>query len=238
VSERLRGDIRLQRVAVLADGWIMFIAALFPPTCIGCDRLIAINHRLPLCSDCSAEALPLPPARATQDDVTALFAYGGVLASAVSRLKDAGELVLAGPLGRLLATAPCLDSGWDLVMPVPAHPRRMFVRGVDHAAAIAQWMVRALPIRARPRLTAGVLVRARLSPRQSSLPREARLRNVEGVFTCPRLAQVRAQVRGKRVLVLDDVTTTGATLRACIAALREAEAAHVGGLALLRTLDT
>lgn len=211
----------------------MFIAALFPPTCIGCERLIAIAHRLPLCSSCQRDVLPLPPAQVTRDDVTALFAYGGALASAVSRLKDGGDVVLAGPLGRLLATAETFEEHWDLVLPVPSPTRRVLLRGVDHAAALAKWAVHALPHRRRPRLASGLLVRSRLAPRQSSLPREARLRNVEDAFTCPSPALL----DGRRVLVVDDVTTTGATMRACLTALHRAGVTHAEGLALLRTLD-
>jgi len=211
----------------------MCLAALFPPTCIGCERLIAIHARLPLCSSCSGDIIPLPSARIVDDDVTALHAYAGVLARAVSRLKNGGELVLAGPLGRMMATSSKLQEDWDLVLPVPAHARRVLLRGVDHSAMLARWMVNALPARTRPRLGAGLLGRTRLTPRQSTLPREARLRNVEGAFTClhPALVQRR------RVLVVDDVTTTGATLQACLAALRQAGTGHVEGLALLRTLD-
>ena len=223
----------LQRRGPAADACSMCLAVLFPPTCIGCDRLIAVHARLPLCTSCSADVLPLPSARAVVGDVTALHTYAGVLARAVSRLKDGGELVLAGPLGRMLATSSKLAEPWDLVLPVPAHARRVLLRGVDHSAMLARWMVSALPARTRPILGVGLLSRTRLSPRQSTLPRDARLHNVAGAFTCPHPALVQR----RRVLVVDDVTTTGATMQACLAALRLADCAHVEGLALLRTLD-
>jgi len=76
------------------------------------------------------------------------------------------------------------------------------------------------------------LRRRRATPPQTDLSLTRRLENVRGAFVAPEPEKA----EGRRILVVDDVTTTGATLRACVAALEEAGASEVGALALLRTL--
>jgi ComF family protein len=201
---------------------------LFPPVCLGCRRLLRDDLPLPLCTVCRAGHVPLPPAQRHLDGAEALHAYDGPLARAVAALKYRGEVELAGPLGRLLAGADAFARPWDLVAPVPLHPWRAVLRGYNQAALLAQWALRHAG--GPPRLAPRLLRRLRATPPQADLDREARRRNLLGAFG------VRLPVAGRRVLVVDDVTTTGATLAACLAALRAAGAAEVAGLALLRTL--
>jgi ComF family protein len=202
---------------------------LFPPVCLGCRRLLRADLSLPLCAACRGEHAPLPPALRHQDGAEALFAYDGPLAAAVTDLKYSGDVALAGPLGRLLAGADALRRPWDLIAPVPLHPRRAVLRGYNQAALLARWTVHhaGLP---RARHAPRLLRRLRATPPQTALDAAARRRNLAGAFA------VRRPVAGLRVLVLDDVTTTGATLAACLAALQTAGAVEVAGLALLRTL--
>lgn len=207
----------------------MIADLLFPPICLGCRRLLADDPPLPLCTACAREHVQLPADHRVQAGTEALHAYDGPLARAVAALKYGGEIELAGPLGRLLARADLLARGWDLVAPVPMHPWRAALRGFNHAALLARWAVHHAGLPARtvaPRL----LRRLRATPPQAGLDGEARRRNLDGAIG------VRQTVAGRRILVLDDVTTTGATLGACLAALRDAGAAEVAGLALLRTL--
>jgi len=194
---------------------------------------------LPLCSRCAPEVTPLAPEERRVDGVVALFAYDGPLAAAISRLKFAGASALAGPLARLLATAPELaddpTSGacpWDLLAPIPLHPWRAIRRGYNQAALLADWLARAWPGEQPPEVRRRLLRRARAAPPQTELDREGRQRNLRGAFA------VRAgqPVGGLRILLVDDVTTTGSTLGAGRAALLSAGAAEVTGLALLRAL--
>lgn len=208
------------------------IEVLFPPVCVACSRLLRRPGALPLCTACAPEAVPLPEA-ARRGETTALFAYEGALARAVTRLKFGGQPALAGPLGRLLAAGLGPTPAWEQVVAAPLHPLRAFVRGYDQAGLLAAHLVRAWPSTPRPRLLAA-LRRTRPTLPQTDLDRRARLANVQGAFLVPERA--RPAVAGRRVLVIDDVTTTGATLAACRAALLAAGAAEVGGLALLRAL--
>ncbi len=207
----------------------MSLDLLFPPVCLGCRRLLRGASPLPLCSVCAQEHQPLPPAQRRLADIEAVHAYAGPLACAVAALKFDGQLELAGPLGRLLAGADLLRRDWDAVVPVPLHPWRALLRGYNQAALLARWTLHHGPrpwARLRPRL----LRRVRATAPQTAQDAAARRDNLRGAFTAS------AAAAGLRVLVIDDVTTTGATLGACLDALRAVGVGEAAGLALLRTL--
>lgn len=111
----------------------------------------------------------------------------------------------------------------DVVAPVPLHPRRLAERGYNQAALLASPVARGLRVPLVPR----ALTRVDDTPQQVMLDRAARLVNLEGAFSA-----ARARVRGTRVLLVDDVRTTGATLDACTNVLREAGAIDVLSLVL------
>jgi ComF family protein len=114
----------------------------------------------------------------------------------------------------------------DLVVPVPLHPRRLIERGYDQAALLAAPIARRLGVPFAPR----AVVRIRETPPQASLDREARIANVAAAFRCASTSASR--VEGSRVLLVDDVRTTGATLAACARTLHEAGARAVLTLVL------
>jgi ComF family protein len=109
-------------------------------------------------------------------------------------------------------------------VPVPLHPQRLVERGFDQAALLAIPVARHRGVRCAPR----ALVRTRPTPPQASLDRAARAGNVADAFACPRPEKV----RGRRILLVDDVRTTGATLASCIDVLRLAGARDVRTLVL------
>lgn len=211
----------------------MLLDLLFPPVCAGCRRLLRHPGPLPLCSLCRPEHQELPAALRRVAGVEAMHAYAGPLACAAAALKFDGQLELAGPLGRLLAAADLLRGPWDAVVPVPLHPWRALLRGYNQADLLARWTLH--HARRRPGITAAplrprLLRRVRATAPQTAQDAAARRANLLGAFVAG------PAVAGRRVLVIDDVTTTGATLAACLEALRAAGAAEVAGLALLRAL--
>lgn len=198
---------------------------LAPERCAACDApLTTPRAGVPagpegFCGGCG----PLLERAPRAGSLGAAFVYGGPLADAIRRYKYGGRSELAGPLGRLLASA-CLELAGrvELVVPVPLHAARLRARGFDQAALLTGPIARGL---GASRLVDG-LARVRPTAVQASLARERRVDNVRGAFApSPR-------VRGARVLVVDDVRTTGATLGEACAALVEGGAAAVHALAL------
>jgi ComF family protein len=212
---------------------------MFPPICLGCERLLRHEDPLALCTRCRPLQARLPDSVAEQGGVRAVWSYDGPLSRAVVALKFSGALAEAGPLGRLLADDPRLlvdrqGRPTQLIVPVPLHWRRRLVRGFDQSEELARWALRHLAKKRgeAPPLGRRVLGRIRATQPQTDLDAPERKANVEGVF----VVRKPEAVRGRRVLVVDDVTTTGATLHACMSAVLDAGAASVEGLALLRTL--
>jgi len=206
-------------------------AWLLPAVCMGCGVLLRGPCTPELCSRCAIGCAPWPGELRVKDGVAARYPYDGGLRAALLRCKFGPDPALAGPLGRALADDPWLHaapdgSPWDGVIALPTHRRRRLARGFDHARAITEHALAVL----EQRPTRGVLVRVRCDRPQSELPAALRLANVRGAFAVPEPARV----KGRRWLVVDDVTTTGATLAAATAAVRAAGATLVAGLALMR----
>lgn len=120
-----------------------------------------------------------------------------------------------------------LAAGCAAVVPVPLHFSRLFTRGFNQAAVIARSVARAHGLAYAPR----ALVRVKRTPAQAALSRSERAKNLEGAFQ----ARNPPALRGKAVLLVDDVFTTGATAAACARTLRDAGAADVRVFTLART---
>ncbi len=131
---------------------------------------------------------------------------------------------LAAPLGRLLVSAIPRDQSFDIVAPVPLHWRRRLARGFNQSELLARAVARRYGLR-----PIGILKRRRWTAVQAGLTHARRRANVAGAFVAPAKA-----VRGRRVLLVDDVMTTGATLAACAGALKRAGARYVAVLTLAR----
>lgn len=215
---------------------------LFPPRCVGCGKsgwwmcescIETVNFiegrqcrfcgRIlktgSICALCAGSKHAI-------DRIISVTYFDGLIQEAIHRLKYAHCVALAAPLAGLMAEYWSRDPlPADFIVPVPLHPRRFQERGYNQAALLAEELGKALGI---PVLING-LVRVRYTKPQVGLDAEERKRNVEGAFLCADPALI-----GKSVMVVDDVCTTGATLEACGAALKEAGAKHVYGFTLAR----
>jgi ComF family protein len=203
--------------AILSLAAELAVAVVAPPRCAGCDgpaALLAV-----FCPACAAQVER--PARTASSDVAA-FVYGGSVARALTALKYGSRPDLARPMGDLLwrAMAPrAAELRRAVIVPVPLHAARLVERGFNQSALLAARVARHLGAPLVPR----GLRRTRDTPRQAALDARARIANVAGAFAPGQLPAL----RGRDVVLVDDVATTGATLAAASLALRDAKVTRV-----------
>jgi len=157
------------------------------------------------------------------DEAFCYGAYEGTLRKLIHLFKYSGMRGLAEPLGALLRDALPRNRQFDLVTAVPLHWRRRWLRGFNQSALLGKAISRARGIPARNVLRRGWATRA-----QAGLSNAQRRENVAGAF------RARRKVAGLRILLVDDVMTTGATAGACARALKQAGAKSVSLVALAR----
>ncbi|RMH44971.1 MAG: ComF family protein [Deltaproteobacteria bacterium] len=217
---------------------------LYPPRCAACD--VPLAGRAALCAACELSLYPLGPAcprcaeplagavsvtcrRCTLapppfDRVVAPYRFGGELARAIRRFKFAGRPDLARALAPLYVPAWALAAAReriDVAVPVPLHWRRQARRGYNQAHLLAGEAARV----ARLPVDAVALRRVRATAPQAGLSAGERAGNVDRAFAVP--DRHRRRIAGRRVLLVDDVVTTGATARAAARALVAAGAEGV-----------
>jgi len=231
---------------------------LFPPCCAACDMAVAPEAEDFLCAacrgdlrilqptGCPCELSPMPPDSLRQmcdlcrhlpvhfDSVRSAFPYSGIVGELIRRLKYRRGSWAGRILARLTVAALSdwchslrTDGLVDLVVPVPMHPLRETWRGTNHSEEIAAEIARLINVPMDPL----AVRRRRRTPQQSRRHGvQLRLKNVENSFDVPDFDEVRA----KRILLVDDVMTTGATVATCARALKDAGAAEVHVLTVAR----
>ena len=227
--------------------WQQFRQALldlvFPPRCVGCRRpgtwlcpeckggIERITG--PLCPCCGRPVAqsdrPCSMCRRRADRIDGIRSaayFEGVLREAIHRFKYRGGQALAQPLGQLMVEHwSDYNIPAEVLIPVPLHPTRLAERGYNQAALLARELGAniGLPVEASS------LTRIRATALQVNLDVAARRENVRGAFRC-----LDDRMAGRRVVLIDDVCTTGATLSACALALREAGVGSVWAYTLAR----
>jgi ComF family protein len=223
--------------------------ALLPSACLLCGTACGA---VPVCVDCRAELPALPPhccpiclETTTHGErcgaclahpphfsgLVALYAYAFPLDRLVLMLKYEARLALARWWAEALATRLAAD-GADAVLPVPLHSERLAERGYNQAEILARPLARALQLP----LLADVLEKCRATPQQSASDRKSRRKNLRNAFTLH--SQALPSIRGKRLLLVDDVLTTGATLDEIAHLLLRHGAAEIRAVTVARTLKT
>jgi ComF family protein len=199
---------------------------LAPSRCAACES--SVPMRAIFCAPCARTVEPLEPF-----EHGAAYGYGGALALALQRYKYQDRPDLSRALGHLLLRRASEIASWSptVIVPVPLHPLRLAERRYNAPALLAARLASALRI---PMVTRAV-ERVRPTAQQAALARDARRANVAGAFALR--SGYESVVLGARVLVLDDVRTTGATLDACVGVIRSGGAAEVYGLALAAAAD-
>jgi ComF family protein len=226
----------------LREAGRVLVDLFYPPRCVGCGqggslycracrdsvRLVvppicplcgAPQDRRALCARCGDCPLLVDGIRST-----ALFE--GTLREAIHQFKYGYVRDLAAPLADLLiAGFPEIPVRADVIVPVPLHRRRLKERGYNQALLLAERLGEAVGVP----IAHDLLYRNRHTMSQARLNAQERRRNVEDAFSC-----ADRSVQDKRVLLVDDVCTTGATLEACSVALKERGALSVWALTVAR----
>jgi ComF family protein len=156
--------------------------------------------------------------------------FSGLIRRALHELKYGGEKRLATPLGEAIARRwQRAGAGGDLLVPVPVHADRARKRGYDQAELIARAAAVALGLSCAP-----ILERTRATIAQFDLDRSARATNVDGAFALKPGGPPGEALRGRWIVLVDDVVTTGATLAACAWPLLVAGALGVSAVTAAR----
>lgn len=210
--------------------WYGLRDLLYPPKCALCRRLLTRNET-DFCVDCRKDAPNFPDLQGNihpsgkrklqfLDSCTAVWYYRENVRNGILRLKFSGAAFLAAPYGKVLAMKvhKCHPNDFDFITWVPVSTKRRWRRGYDQAQLIAESVGRELGIR-----HVRLLKKIRNNPAQSGLREEQRKANVLGVY----VFSGKTDIKGKRVLLIDDVFTTGATAEECARVLKTAGAAAV-----------
>ena len=244
--------IGLQMPSLLRDIFETAIVFLYPAECRVCEEFLGVTSVPYICNNCwqdiqflqppwcdicgtpgvngLCDACAISPPR--YGKLRSIAFYQTTLQEAIHLFKFEKKKVLAKHLTWLInAHIPtdCRIAEYDFVLSIPIHKKRLQERGFNQATLLANGIVEAKGV---PILT-DMLVRKRHTVAQSSLDREARQQNIVGAF------EVRNPdiISGKRLLVIDDVFTTGATIREAVSELWTADPAEIDVLTLARTLD-
>lgn len=190
------------------------------PRCRSCA--LPVPQGVERCGACIKQAPPL-------DLCLAAVAYEYPWSGLIARYKFGASPGWSQALALLMRSTPwaepALDAA-DLVLPMPLSSERLRQRGFNQALELARHL-------APDKTRTDVLLRLHDTPAQSTLPRAARLRNVQDAFGVA--TGQAARLRERRILLIDDVMTSGASLHTAAQALRAAGAAHITGLVLART---
>lgn len=230
----------------------LVVDAVLPPRCLACGMIV--DEPDALCAGCWATmtffappwcavcGLPFPHpmgdgvvcadcarGRMNWDRARAVLRYNKHSRGLVLSLKHGDRTHLATALGRWMHRAGGdVLHGVDLLVPVPLHWTRLFARRYNQAGLLAH----AIHAAGGPAVAPDWLVRRRRTPSQGRLGPLGRVRNVRGAFAL----RAGRSVKGRRVVIIDDVLTTGATVEECARVLRRGGAEFIGVLTLARAL--
>lgn len=222
-----------------------------PPRCPGCGEVVGADHRFcarcwgslrflgpPWCASCQipfdfdrgegavcAECMAEPP---PHDGVRAAVAYGEVARHVALKLKYGGRMACAATMAQ--AMARLMPEGAELLVPVPLHRWRIWGRGFNQAALIAEALSKASGVPA----DAHLLRRVKATPVLRGLGHRGRAKAVSGAFALA--PDARERLKGRAVVLVDDVHTSGATAQACARVLKRGGAREVILLCWARVL--
>ena len=223
------------------DLWDDFISLLFPRLCYACGNHLLRNESL-ICTGCYVSIPRTNYHLQAENPVAQLFwgrcmvekaaafsfyTRGSRIRNLIHKLKYSGIKEIGYELGRIYAVplkASGFTAGIDLIIPVPLHPSKKRIRGFNQSEYISEGVsdVTGLPVDTHS------LTRIGLSATQTNRSRYDRWTNVEGIFS---VADAGA-IRGKHILLVDDVITTGSTIESCVNELLKVDDVKVSVIAI------
>lgn len=228
------------------------IASIFlKPHCFLCVTNQTQKHGL--CQDCLNDLTWVPAASCPQcglisdgnlcgscvsspphfNATHAVFLYAYPIDAMIQHYKYGASLSLSQSFGQLIHEKIRLINNFDaidLIIPMPMHPTRLKERGFNQALEIAKVLDKSFNKNNTSKLNYQSVIRQTLTPPQASLPLKERVKNIKGAF------KINKNITGKRIAIVDDVMTTGASLNELAKTLKQAGATHVECWVIARTL--
>jgi len=230
------------------------VDTIFPPRCLVCGELIEQNFAFPLCVNCRNEihfltsplcpicGMPFPAGDGNDHLCSSCLTekkpyavarsvakYDGTILTAIHLFKYQRKIGIGKVLGNIMAdfvSGMWEMNAFDVIIPVPLHIKRLHERGFNQAVILARILAKRFKIK----LDISSLTRTLRTPPQVGLGRKERLVNVKGAFSVANPNRV----EGRRILLVDDVYTTGSTLSECSRVLLAAKAKAVAVLTMAR----
>lgn len=223
---------------------------ILPPKCPSCSAIVSSDRSF--CECCEVSLIPIPsPCRIcaepetpknickhcakVQPNFEKLYVphlYGGYLQDAIYAFKYQGKTHLAKDLAQLWQPLyEILKTHYDLMIPVPLHRNQLIKRGYNQAALLANELHKTIDLP----INTSVIRKIKNTPPQAGLDAKARRKNLHAAFSLTKRFSSSNDLSNKRILIVDDVCTTTATLNACAASLSIASPKSIGALCLART---
>jgi ComF family protein len=222
-TPQARTDSGLFSNLMLRSGYQIIIDLLFPPRCVHCGRVDS-----QFCTPCHNELREEPIQTLIADDIPPLTKIAStglhqdVLQAAVQGLKYYGQRELAAILAqRMVNMLKSVDWTFDIIIPVPMHSQRLKERGYNQANEISTYLAKLLDKMHED----SAIHRERATRSQVGLNRAERLENMEDAFSADQTI-----LKGKSLLLVDDVKTTGATMAACATIAQAVGASQIYGI--------
>jgi competence protein ComFC len=212
------------------------INLIFPPKCIFCRRVLGVASDIDICPDCYSKIpflrggileSPLNNQKGYCDEVIAVCRYSGIVRNALINYKFNDKSSFYKALGKLMSERVKKMTNYrnfDIIASVPLFKQRQNVRGYNQAALMAKEISKELGIPNDFKL----LFRKRNTKSQSLLSRQERLENLRDAFEVKEINKV----KGKNIILIDDVLTTGSTLNECGKALKIAGAGKIAAIVM------
>ncbi|MCD6413840.1 MAG: ComF family protein [Elusimicrobia bacterium] len=202
---------------------------IYPPFCQGCGKLLPLSAKNLVCENCLGEINKEIPGAAEFSGYRLFFSgkYDGILRELIIKFKFRNSKTLANFFGNIMAENFVKFHKTfmpDLIVAVPLHKKKKDARGFNQSELLAKRISKILRIP----VAGGIIKRVKNTQPQKNLPKAERNENIKGAFKSKKL-------NGEKILIVDDVHTTGATISECVRTLKENGAGKIAAIVIAKT---